>query len=148
MSVRAVPAVLGLLAALLAARPATAQRPPAPLDSFIREVAYLWSGADVRRLEELMPDGAELLLDTGDGMEAVQPRHAAAALRALFSGRQSISVRPVRITMAGSRPPQGFGELTWSFRSRGSPTAQTSSVYVGVVWSDEGWRITELRLMR
>lgn len=150
MRVRSVPALLGVLVALLVARPAAAQRgpTPTPLEGFIREVAYLWSGNDVRALEALMPDGAEILLDTGDGMEAVQPRHAAAALRALFSGRQSVSARPVRATFAGGRPPQGFGELTWSFRSRGSPTAQTGSVYVGVVWGDAGWRITELRVMR
>lgn len=146
---RVAPPLLVLLALLFAATPAPAQRAtPAPLDAFIREVAYLWSGSDARALAELMPESAELILDTGAGMEAVQPRHAAAALRALFAGRQSVSVRPVRITMAGSRPPQGFGELTWSFRSRGSPTAQNTSVYIGVAWTEEGWRITELRLMR
>ena len=72
----------------------------------------------------------------------------AAALRALFSQRQGLSVRPARITVSGTRPPRGFGLLTWSFRSRGAPGAETGEVYVGVVWSEDGWRISELRLMR
>jgi hypothetical protein len=137
-----------LLLSLAGVPPAAAQRPGAtPLGDFIKEVAYLWSGGDARALAELMPAEAQVLLDTGRGMEAVETRHAAAALRELFAGRESVSVRPVRVTVAGSRPPRGFGELAWSFRNRGAPGAQTGSVYVGVIWSDAGWRISELRLM-
>ena len=128
--------------------PAAAQGAAAPLDGFIKEVAYLRGGSDARGLATLMPEEARMLLDTGQGMETVEGRHAAAALRALFSDRQSISVRPVRITIAGARPARGFGVLAWAFRGRGAPAPQTSSVYVGAVWTDEGWRISELRLMR
>lgn len=127
--------------------PAAAQN-VAPLDGFIKEVAYLWGGSDARGLAALMPEEARVLLDTGEGMETVEGRHAAAALRSLFSDRQSLSVRPVRITVAGTRPSRGFGVLAWAFRGRGAPAGQTSSVYVGAVWTDEGWRISELRLMR
>ena len=140
--------LLALALSLFAAGPLGAQRAPAPLDGFIREVAYLWSGSDARGLAELMPGEARVLLDTGNGTEPVEARHAAAALRALFSERQGLSVRPARITVSGTRPPRGFGLLTWSFRSRSSPGAETGEVYVGAVWSDEGWRISELRLMR
>ena len=140
--------LLGLFLCLVAAGPLAGQRTPAPLESFIKEVAYLWSGSDARGLAELMPEEARVLLDTGNGMEPVEARHAAAALRALFSQRQGLSVRPARITVSGTRPPRGFGLLTWSFRSRGTPGAETGEVYVGAVWSDEGWRISELRLMR
>lgn len=140
---------LALLALALAtiAGPASAQQ-TAPIEGFIKEVAYLWSGGDARGLADLMPGEAQVLIDTGQGMEAVESRHAAAALRALFSDRESLAVRPVRATVAGSRPPRGFGQLVWSFRSRGSPAPQSSSIFVGVIWSDEGWRISELRLMR
>jgi hypothetical protein len=137
-----------LLLSLFLIRPAAAQRAAAPLDSFIKEVAYLWSGSDARGLAELMPEEAQVLLDTGGGMETVEARHAAAALRELFAERQSLSVRPARITVSGTRPARGFGLLTWSFRSRGSPSPESGSVYVGAVWSEEGWRISELRLMR
>jgi len=137
-----------LLVSLFTAGPAAAQRAPTPLDGFIKEVAYLWSGSDARGLADLMPEEARVLLDTGGGMETVEARHAAAALRALFAERQSVSVRPARITVAGTRPARGFGLLTWSFRSRGSPSTESGSVYVGAVWSEDGWRISELRLMR
>ena len=135
-----------LLFAILGARPAAAQR-AAPLDQFIREIAYHWSGGDVRAIAELMPEEAQLLVDTGRGTEAVDARHAAAALRSLFSDRESVAVRPQRVTMAGGRPPRGFGEIAWSYRGRGVSSVQTRSVYVGVVWTEAGWRISELRLM-
>jgi hypothetical protein len=142
-------ALMALLAlSLWAASPAVAQRTSVPLDNFIREVAYLWGDSDARALAELIPEDAQILLDTGSGMEVVQARHAAAALRALFSERRSVSVRPARITVSAAQPPRGFGELTWSFRGRGASTPQTSSVFVGAVWRDDSWRITELRLMR
>ena len=137
-----------LLTFLVAASPASAQQAAsAPLDRFIKEVAYLWSGSDVRALADLMPRETQVLLDTGRGIEAVDARHAAAALRSLFSDRESVSVRPMRVTLASSRPPRGFGELAWSFRGRTTSSSETRSVYVGAVWSDEGWRISELRLM-
>lgn len=135
-----------VLFGLFTATPATAQR-VAPLDQFIKEVAYLWSGGDARAIAEYFPEDAQVLLDTGRGTEAIDARHAAAALRSLFAERESVAVRPMRVTMAGSRPPRGFGELSWSYRGRGMSTAQTYSIYVGVVWTDEGWRISELRLM-
>lgn len=137
------------LMSLALAKPASAQGPaPVPLETFIKEVAYLWSGNDARALVELMPAEARVLFDTGRGTESVQLRNVAAALRALFSDRESVSVRLMRVAVTQRDSPQrGFGELAWSFRARGAPSQQASSIYVGVVWTDEGWRISELRLI-
>lgn len=141
--------VFTALLSLALAKPACAQRSASvPLETFIREVAYLWSGNDARALVELMPEEARVLFDTGRGTETVQLRNVAAALRALFSERESVSVRMMRVAVTQTSAPQrGFGELAWSFRARGAPSAQASSIYVGVVWTDEGWRIAELRLI-
>lgn len=142
--------LLALSLALLAgARPAAAQRggAPVPLEQFVQQVAWLWNIGDVAALVDLLPPGDRVVLDTGSGTEAVSQHHAAAALRALFDGRQSVSSRPVRVTLAGGTPPRGFGHLAWSYRARGGPTAQTRSVYVGAQWHGTAWRITELRIL-
>lgn len=138
--------LLPALALLLAAAPVAAQGGP-PLEHFVQQVGRHWNGGDADALADLMPDGGQVMLDTGRGTEAVNPRHAAAALRALFSERQTVSVRPVRATVAGGSPQRGFGELSWAFRTRGASAAQTRSVYVGAVLGPRGWRISELRLM-
>lgn len=140
-------AVLLLVGGLLAAAgPASAQS-PAPLEQFVRRVAYLWEARDVDNLVDLVSDTEAVLLDRGSGSERVNGRHAAAALRALFSDRESISVRPARAAVSGGQPVRGFGELTWVYRARGVPGERTVSVYVGAVWDSGRWRIRELRLL-
>lgn len=127
-----------------------AQRGPeaqAPLETFVAQVSNLWSEGDADGLMELAPDHGQVVLDTGSGTQAVNGRHATAALRALFSERESVSARPVRVTLAGGSPPRGFGEVAWTFRTRGAPGAQTRSVYVGAVRAGTAWKLTELRIL-
>lgn len=134
--------------ALLAAVPAGAQaRPSVPLEGFIQQVAWLWNMGDVSAVVDLLPRRDRIILDVGSGTQTVQPRHAAAALRALFDARETGAARAVNVTMAGGDPPRGFGELAWSFRPRNAPSSVTRSVFVGAVWQDGAWRINELRLV-
>lgn len=136
------------VACFAAPKPASGQGAPGvPLEDFIQQVAWLWNMGDVAALVDLLQAQDRVVLDTGSGTEAVQPRHAAAALRALFDSRQTGGARAVRATIAGGDPPRGFGELSWSFRSRNAPTSETRSVFVGAVWQGDAWRINELRVM-
>lgn len=131
---------------LLGATPLPAQS-PAPLEQFVRRVGSLWEAKDVDNLVDLVAESDPIVLDRGQGTERVNGRHAAAALRALFSDVESVSVRPAKATVSGGEPPRGFGELTWVYRTRGGPAAQTRSVYIGAVWDGRNWRISELRLL-
>lgn len=141
-------AILGALAALLLGAPPLSAQSPAPLEQFVRRVAYLWEARDVDNLVDLVSEADPIVLDRGEGIERVNGRHAAAALRALFADLESVSVRPVKATLSGGQPPRGFGELTWVYRTRGGPAPQSRSVYVGAVWDGRTWRISELRLLR
>jgi len=144
---RAIPIVLLLSGAL--GLPAQAQdvQVEVPLEEFVREVVQLWLSADVTAIVSLMQESDRLVLDTGTGIENANSRHAAAALRALFAESETVGTRAVRVTVASARPPQGFGELAWTFRARGSPGEQARSIYVAAAWEGDGWKITELRLM-
>ncbi len=117
------------------------------LEIFVQRVVRLWSSSDVTALVNLLPSDNRLVLDTGSGIENANERHAAAALRALFSQSETVGARAVRVTVASTRPARGFGELDWTYRARGSSGEQSRSVYVAAAWEDDGWRITELRLM-
>jgi hypothetical protein len=138
-----------LLCLLLAPAGATAQTadaPQVPIEQFMQQVARLWAGGNADALAELAPASGRLLLDLGaEASGPVQGRHATAALRALFSGRETVSFRPSRVTVSGRR--QGFGEFQWVHRARSISGTQTSSVYVGVVWEASGWRIREIRVI-
>lgn len=139
--------LLPLLALFLPAVAQTPGRADVPLETFVQQVTHLWGEGDVGGLMELTAGGGRLVLDTGSGTEAVNDRHAAAALRALFAERESVAARPVRVTVAGGTPPRGFAEVAWTFRTRGVPEPQSRSIYVGAIREDGGWRLTELRVL-
>lgn len=137
-----------VLAAVVAGR-AEAQARPAPLEPFVARVARLWAAGDAGGLVELAPADGRIVLDLG-GPEAgaVPERHAAAALRDLFAGRETVSMRPTRVTLAGGDPPSGFGELAWVSRAQGVSDPSSAVMYVGVVWERDGWKVRELRILR
>ncbi|MBA4159084.1 MAG: hypothetical protein H0X65_16645 [Gemmatimonadetes bacterium] len=140
-----------LLLPLFAAASATrlsAQDAPAPLESFIVHVARLWATGDAGALADLAPADRRIMLDIGEVNGSVQGRHAAAALRAMFSERETAAIRPTRATIAGGRPLRGFGEMTWTSRSRGMSDLRTVTLYIGTEWEGNGWRIRELRILR
>jgi len=138
------------IALLLPAAPGAAQdaAPVEPLERFVTQVARLWASGDAGALVDLAPSDARIVLEIGDIRGAVQLRHAAAALRGVFSDRETTGIRPNRVTLSGGSPPRGFGEIAWTSRSRGMSDAETATLYVGAVWESRGWRIRELRLMR
>jgi hypothetical protein len=142
--------LLGVVLAV-ASMPASlrAQGQPAPLEAWVAGVARMWSAGEAERLVALAPADARIILDLdGGGPGAVQPRHAAAALRRLFAERETSTVRVARVTLSGGTPVRGFGELTWVGRPRGVTAQQTVIVYLGAVWEDGAWRLRELRLVR
>jgi len=138
-----------LFGLVFAALPAAAQdgRVGVPLGAFIEEVAGIWERADVASLVALVADEESLLLDAGSGTQSANSRHAAAALRALFSEYETLAAEAVRVTVASEDPPSGFGEIVWTFRARGAPGERSRPIYVAALQRDGSWRITELRLM-
>ena len=149
MRVRRLPWLVLLLSTLFVVRPLPAQVPDVeePLETFVQEIVRLWEAADVQALVDLIAEEDQIILDTGTGIENANSRHAAAALRALFAESETVGARAVRVTLASTTPPRGFGEVAWTFRTRGAPLEQSRSIYVAAARQDAGWRITELRLM-
>jgi len=139
---------VAVLLLVLAPSAVRAQTPAEPLERFVVQVARLWAAGDAAALVDLAPSNSRIMLDVGENLGAVQTRHAAAALRALFSERETAHIRPTRVTISGGRPPRGFGELAWTSRSRRMSNPETFTLYVGTIWEDTGWKITELRMVR
>lgn len=140
-----------LLVALAAAwaGAAGAQSRPAPLEDFVARVARLWAAGDASALVDLAASDGRLVVNlAGEGGGAVEGRHAAAALRELFSRREHVAVRATQVTVSGGSPPRGYGELSWSSRERGVSEVERSVVYVGAEYEGGAWRIRELRLIR
>jgi len=133
--------------ALLAPRALAAQR-PAPLEGFVASVARMWAAGDAGGITGLAPADGRIVLDLGNGEAgSVEARHVAAALRELFRDRTTVSVRPTAVTISGGEPLSGFGQLSWVSRPRGVSDNESTSVYVGAVWENGGWKVRELRVL-
>jgi len=135
--------------ALLAPRLAAAQGRPAPLEGFVASIARMWAAGDANAVTALAPADDRIVLDLGTGeAESAEARHVAAALRELFRDRATLTVRPTQVNIAGGEPLRGFGELSWTSRPRGVTDSEVSTVYIGAVWENSGWKIRELRVLR
>ena len=111
-------------------------------------VARMWAAGDAGGITALAPGDGRILLDLGNGQTgSVEARHVAAALRELFRDRTTVSVRPTQVTIAGGEPLSGFGQLSWVSRPRGVSDNESTSVYVGAVWENGGWKVRELRVL-
>lgn len=140
---------LVLLAVLFLAPRALHAQSSAPLEAFVASVARLWAQGDADGIARLAPSDGRILLDLeGDGPGEVQERNAAAALRRLFGGRETVSTRATQVTVAGGTPARGFGELSWVARQRGVADTRQTVVYVGAVWENGAWHLRELRILR
>ena len=48
----------------------------------------------------------------------------------------------------GGSPTRAFGEITWTAKARGTTIPERATVFVAFVRDEDGWRITEIRLLR
>lgn len=145
MRARLVPVLVAW--ALLGAAPLAAQQPVATLEPFVAHVGRLWAAEDASGLAALAPADGRMVLEVGARAEGMaQSRHAAAALRALFSSRSSVNVHTGRAAISGGTPLLGFGELFWVSRPKGTTVPQSSTLYIGMIWEGGEWRIREIRI--
>jgi hypothetical protein len=134
-----------LVLALALPRPVAAQE---RLEGFAARVARLWSDGNARALADLAPEGGHIVLALGaDEARAVHERHVGAALRDLFNGRETVSVRTTQVTLSGGTPALGFSQLSWVSRPSGVTRPVTATVYLGAVLEDGVWRLREIRVL-
>ena len=65
----------------------------------------------------------------------------------LFEDQQTVSVKPGVARVSGGRPQRAFGELEWITRPRGTTIPERRTVFVALVREEQGWRVTEIRVM-
>ncbi len=119
------------------------------LEGTAREVARYWARGEMGHLGRLISsDGVVLHLDRGGGNTPLPARRALAALRDFLRGYETARVRVSRAVETGGSPPQGFAELEWSAVPAGTSESVRMGVFVGFVEESEGWRVSEIRVLR
>jgi hypothetical protein len=137
-------ALLALLAAgVLLPRGAAAQE----LGEFTKELTVAWARGDATDIATRI---AERGVSMNVGSEAAGPlatRQAKAALRRVFSDLETVSVTLTSRKVLPGSPARAYLELLWIRRARGTTIPDRATVFVAVVEGNDGWRITEIRLL-
>ena len=131
-------------ASLIFAAPLAGQ---ASIETVAADFARLWAGGDLERLvPTFMPDGVRMELgEKPSGVVSV--RQAAAGLKALHADHDTRSARVDRVTEVGGSPRRGFAEIAWSAAPNGTSEFREYLLFVGFVMEDEGWRVSEVRVI-
>lgn len=137
--------IASLLLALLAL-PAVAQ--DAELDRVLGQLGANWARGDAAALVDLGGRAGISFELRGERIGPLSSRQAAAVLRRLFDGRETLSVRHGMAQVVGGSPPRAFGELAWVTRVAGTTIPEHSTVLFALVRDREGWRITQIRLIQ
>ena len=92
------------------------------------------------------PGGVSLKLD-GPVRASVAPRQASAALREFFRSYEGGGIRLVRAAPLVGTPDRGFAEILWAAPVSGTSQSVQRSLFLGLFFDGELWRVDELRLL-
>jgi hypothetical protein len=127
---------------------AAARAQEAELDRVLDRLAASWARGDAFSLAALgARTGISLDVD-GDAVGPLAPRQAAAVLRQVFGDLTTLSLSPGMARIVGGSPLRAFGELSWSVRAHGTTIPLRTTIFLALVWEEEEWRITQIRLLR
>ena len=144
MSVRRILFVALALLLVAGSRPAAAQ----DLRPLLERVAKALQRGDVSGISALAARSGMSLDIDGRNVGPLGQRQTAAVLRRLFDDRETVTTSVSTIREVGGDPARAFGEITWSTRARGTTIPERATVFVALVREDNGWRVTEIRLLR
>ena len=133
------------LAALLAVLPGPAAAQE--LSEFTQWLTLAWARGDAAGIASLIAESGVSINVEGKPVGPLGTRHAAAALRRLFSDLETVGV-----TLASKKPQPGdptraYLELVWARRARGTTIPRRGAVFIAIVQQDDGWRITDIRVL-
>jgi hypothetical protein len=118
------------------------------LNAVAERIASAWARGDFATIaRHISQQGVSIDID-GATSGPLGARQAAAALRRIFEGRETISANPAMARVASGAPARAFTEIAWINRMHGTTIPERSTIFIGYVREDGQWRITQIRLMR
>lgn len=138
---------LALAVVLLLGFAGSARAQNAELERTLHRLAAFWARGDAAAVATLATRaGLSLDLD-GAAIGPLGPRQAEAVLRRIFDQHVTVQLRTGTARVVGGAPPRAFGELSWLSRIRGTTIPEHATVFLALVREENGWRITQIRLM-
>ncbi|HEX7048623.1 MAG TPA: hypothetical protein VF188_00290 [Longimicrobiales bacterium] len=139
-------AALCLLFVLGAAVVARAQE--VELEEVLNRLGTAWEHGDAGALAALAAHAGLSIEILGERVGPLSKRQVAAVLRRVFERRETIALRHGMAQVVGGTPPRAFGELAWITRVEGTTIPERATIFIALIREDEGWRVTQIRLLR
>jgi hypothetical protein len=126
-----------------------AQQPPesTTLTGAVEGLARAWSRGNADGVATHFARGGVSLKLDGPVRASVAPRQASAALRDFFRGYEGGEIRVVRAAPLAGTPDRGFAEIRWAAPVSGTSQSVQRSLFLGLFFDGEVWRVDELRLL-
>lgn len=126
-----------------------AQQPPESptLMGAVEGLARAWSRGNADGVATHFARGGVSLKLDGPVRASVAPRQASAALRDFFRGYEGGQIHVVRAAPLAGTPDRGFAEIRWAAPISGTPQSVQRSLFLGLFFDGEAWRVDELRLL-
>jgi len=140
------PTVVGLMGV---GTPLEAQEPPATpaLTGAVEGLAQAWARGNAEGVAAHFARGGVSLKLDGPVRASVAPRQASAALRDFFRSYEGGEIQVVRAAPLAGTPDRGFAEIRWAVPVSGTSQAVQRSLFLGLFFDGEIWRVDELRLL-
>ena len=117
------------------------------LEAEAERFAQAWVVKDVGRLGEFMAEeGIKLHLPEEEHL-LIQPRRARAALQGFLGRYAGGEAEATRVSPVGVGTEKGFAEIRWRTGSPGLTDPVIFTLFVGYAYVDEGWVVTEIRVL-
>lgn len=117
------------------------------VDQVVARFVQAWGARDTGALQSILASSVHLEVEGQDYL-GVPPRQAAASVDRLL---RRFDPRPPSVARRGDlgeADGRGFAELSWSPMAAGSREPASYLIFLGLRRSPDGWRITELRILR
>ncbi len=115
------------------------------LEPLVDRLAHAWNRADANTIASFASrEGVSIELG-GARVGPLPARQAAAALRRLFDSFETVAVRAGQHRIVGGSPKRAFVEITWTTLARGTTVPERSTVFLGLSFEADRWRVTEIR---
>jgi hypothetical protein len=126
-----------------------AQEPPGnpALAGAVEGLARAWARGNAEGVAAHFARGGVSLKLDGPVRASVAPRQASAALRDFFRSYEGGEIQVVRAAPLAGTPDRGFAEIRWAAPVSGTSQAVQRSLFLGLFFDGETWRVDELRLL-
>ena len=106
-----------------------------------------WAEGDLGGIEDFLGDVPVSRFLEDRSYVSIPPRNARATLRDYLARHGGGTATMVRTERTGLDPIRGFAQLEWDIPLPGTPEVLRHTVFVELVETNDGWRVTEIRIL-